>query len=142
MKATHLLRPLALASLLPFCTLPAGCGRGDPTSDPTAPGVESDPHSVTPGVVLNEDFTDRQIFPPDNWWNLEVTQAPVDPRSQELIDWISGRTPEDPDAVARLHPDFGPPPYGMPYIGVSGTQPLEPVTFVIYPEESDPGAPG
>jgi hypothetical protein len=41
-----------------------------------------------------------------------------------------------------VHPDFGPPPYGIPYIGVSGDQPLEPVTFVLYGSESDAGAPG
>ncbi|MCA9729728.1 MAG: hypothetical protein KC729_18745, partial [Candidatus Eisenbacteria bacterium] len=42
----------------------------------------------------------------------------------------------------RLHPDFGPPPYGIPYVTVSGTQSLVPVTFVLYPDESDAGAPG
>jgi hypothetical protein len=92
--------------------------------------------------VLDEDFTSRQTFPPDNWWNLDISQAPLDPRSQQLIDWISGKTPEDPDARRRLHPDFGRPPYGIPYVGVPGSQPLLPVTFVLYPDESDPGAPG
>jgi len=93
-------------------------------------------------VILNEDFTDRQIFPPDNWWNLDISGAPLDSASGEIIDWISGRTPEDPDARRRLHPDFGPPPYGMPYVGVAGDQPLLEVVFTAYPEESDRGAPG
>jgi len=93
-------------------------------------------------VVLLEDFTDRQVFPPDNWWNLDISAAPVDPASEELIAWISGVTPQNPDARRRLHPDFGPPPYGIPYVGVSGTQPLRVVTFTHYPEQSDPGAPG
>ena len=35
----------------------------------------------------------------------------------QLIDWISGRTPTNPTAVRRLHPDFGPPPYGIPVRG-------------------------
>jgi hypothetical protein len=41
-----------------------------------------------------------------------------------------------------MHPDFGPPPYGIPYIGVGGDQPLVPVTFVLYGSQSDAGAPG
>jgi hypothetical protein len=93
------------------------------------------------GAILLEDFTDRQVFPVDNWWNLDVSQAPLDPDSQEYIDWISGRTPDDPGATAPLHPDFAPPPYGIPYVSVSGIQELLPVTFVLYGDESDPGAP-
>ena len=85
-------------------------------------------------VVLNEDFTGRQIFPPDNWWNLDISEAPVDPSSPDLIDWIG--------PTRRLHPDFDPPPYGIPYIGVAGDQPLLPIEFVLYGGESDPGAPG
>jgi hypothetical protein len=119
-----------------------GCAESShsPTGVGPAPADTEGVHGA--GVVLLEDFTDRQIFPSDNWWNLDVTDAPVDDQSQELIDWISGRTPENPDARRRLHPDFGPPPYGIPYIGVSGTQPLVPVHFAPYGNESDPGAPG
>ncbi len=122
------------------------CGGGEraPTSDRgalpevAAPATENQ----SAGVVLNEDFTAQQIFPADNWWNLDVSVAPLDPNSQAIIDWISGRTPQNPTATQRLHPDFGPPPYGIPYVGVAGSQPLLPVTFVSYPSESDPGAPG
>jgi hypothetical protein len=86
------------------------------------------------GVVLNEDFTARQVFPKDNWWNLDISTAPVDPQSQNLIDWIG--------AGKALHPDFGNPPYGIPYIGVPGDQALKVVAFTSYADESDPGAPG
>lgn len=80
------------------------------------------------------------LFPADNWWNVDVSQAPVDPGSNGFIDFI-GRD-------QGLHPDFGgdaeefPEIYGMVYVTVPGTQPLVPVTFVEYPEESDAGAPG
>jgi hypothetical protein len=94
------------------------------------------------GVVLLEDFTGRQVFPANHAWNLDVTHAPVDPNSQAYLDWISGRSAQNPAAVRRLHPDFGPPPYGIPYVGVPGSQPLLPVTFVDYGDESDAGAPG
>lgn len=78
------------------------------------------------------------LFPADNWWNLDVSAAPLDPRSAALIAWIGN------DA---LHPDFGGDAggdqiYGLPYIVVPGSQPLEPVEFVLYGDESDAGAPG
>jgi hypothetical protein len=39
-------------------------------------------------------------------------------------------------------PTIRPPIYGIPYIVVPGSQPLVPVTFVDYDDESDVGAPG
>ena len=71
------------------------------------------------------------LFPASNWWNQDISSAPVDPNSSAFIDFI-GRT-------RSLHPDFGPPPYGIPYIGVGGSQTRLPITFVSYPGESDPG---
>jgi hypothetical protein len=92
--------------------------------------------------VLNEPLVGRQVFPVSNWWNTDISQAPVDARSASLIGWISGRTGTNTTAVRRLHPDFGPPPYGFPYIVVAGDQARVPVTFVAYPGESDSGVPG
>jgi hypothetical protein len=92
--------------------------------------------------ALNESLVGRQVFPVSNWWNLDISLAPVDPRSGDIIAWISGRTPSNPNAVRRLHPDFGPPPYGIPYVVVSGDQPRVTLTFVQYGGESDAGAPG
>lgn len=91
--------------------------------------------------VINEPLPGRQVFPPSNWWNQNVTAAPVDPQSAAVIDWISGRN-TNPSAVRRLHPDFGPPPYGIPYVVVAGDQPRVPLTFVDYGDESDSGAAG
>ncbi len=91
--------------------------------------------------VLNEPLAGRLVFPVTNWWNEDISQAPVDPQSSAIIGWISGRN-TNPLAVRRLHPDFGPPPYGMPYVVVAGDQPRVPLTFVDYGGESDPGAPG
>lgn len=92
------------------------------------------------GTVPNEPLAGRQVFPVTNWWNLDVRMAPLDPASGAFIDFISRRA-TNPTAVRRLHPDFGPPPYGIPYVVVPGTHPLVPVTFG-YADESDPGAPG
>ena len=84
--------------------------------------------------VINEDFASLQVFPVSNWWNLNVSAAPVDSASDTYIAWIGSGD--------GMHPDFGPPPYGIPYVGVGGGQPLLPVTFTLYGDESDPGAPG
>jgi hypothetical protein len=45
------------------------------------------------------------------------------------IDYI-GRT-------RTSHPDFGPPPYGIPYVTVGGAEARRPVTFVDYGSESE-----
>jgi len=84
-----------------------------------------------------------QLFPADNWWNTDVSTAPVDPESTSILSFIgTGR---------GMHPDFGgdvdpsdpsnPEIYGMVWVTVPGTQPLVPVTF-DYDDESDAGAPG
>lgn len=101
-----------------------------------------DPGSGARGVVLNEDLGSRSVFPPDNWWNLDVSAAPVDPASSGYVDWICRRSAPAEPCPARLHPDFGPPPYGIPYVGVGEGQPSVPVDFVLYGDESDAGAPG
>jgi hypothetical protein len=97
-------------------------------------------HAAAPPVLL-ETLTGRQVFPATNWWNQDISAAPVDPRSGQLIDFISGRSATNTTAVRRLHPDFGPPPYGIPYVVVAGDQARVPVTFG-YADESDDGIPG
>jgi hypothetical protein len=91
--------------------------------------------------VLLEPLAGRQVFPLSNWWNQDISAAPVYPGSDQLIAWISGRTTAGSTAVRRLHPDFGPPPYGIPYVVVAGSQPRVSVTFG-YDDESDTGIPG
>ena len=80
------------------------------------------------------------LFPADNWWNADVSAAPRDPDEAAILAFIG--------ASRGLHPDFGgdaspsgPEIYGMPYVVVPGSQPLEPVAF-DYDDESDAGAPG
>ena len=128
----------AIATLIAAIAL-AGCSNRD---NPVVPRDTGGISAASDSVVLLEDFSRRRIFPPGNWWNLNVSGAPVDPSSAALIDFISGRSPQDPTATRVVHPDFGPPPYGIPYVGVGGDQPLLPVTFSPYGSESDPGAPG
>ena len=133
----HIRVPIAAAALV----VVAGCSTGaSPTQPPMSPGPPGGSPSDT--VALLEDFSSRQVFPADNWWNLDISGAPVDSQSQALIDWISGRTPQNPTATRIVHPDFGPPPYGIPYVGVGANQALMTVTFAPYGSQSDAGAPG
>jgi len=93
-------------------------------------------------VRLLDDFGGRQLFPPDNWWNQDVSQAPVDANSRAFIDFLSGRSAANPGAVRTLHPDFGPPPYGIPYVAVGSGQPRVVIGSFLYASESDAGVPG
>ena len=39
------------------------------------------------------------LFPGNNWWNTDITNAPVDPNSANFIAFIG--------TTRALHPDFG-----------------------------------
>lgn len=82
-------------------------------------------------------------FPADNAWNTDISGAPVDPNSANLIASIG--------LNVGLHPDFGSgtyqgQPIGIPYQVVAGTQPLVRIQYSVdgdasqaYGDESDPG---
>jgi hypothetical protein len=75
-------------------------------------------------------------FPSSSLWNTNISNAPVDPNSGAIINFIGGSTP--------LHPDFGSGLYqghtfGIPYIVVPVNQPLATIQFTAYGSESDPG---
>ena len=76
------------------------------------------------------------LFPPTNWWNLDISTAPLDPGSAGYIAFIGG-------AGRPMHPDFGgevspgsTDVYGFPYIVVDSTQPKKTVQF-DFSDESD-----
>jgi hypothetical protein len=76
----------------------------------------------------------RQVFPTSNWWNQNISTAPVDANSAALISFIG--------TTRKLHPDFGPSPYGIPYVVVGGDQPLVRPVWTAWGDESDEGAAG
>jgi hypothetical protein len=98
-----------------------GCG----SSSPPIYGCVKD---ADPGVgaSLNGDVP----FPADNAWNRDISADEVDPNSDALVASIGLAT--------NLHPDFGT-QYGMSYMVVPGSQPLVPINFTAYGDESDPG---
>ncbi len=75
-----------------------------------------------------------QVFPRDNPWNTDISNAETDPNSDNLIASIGNDV--------HLHPDFGTvwenAPIGIPFNVVGSNQAMQPVTFQYY-SESDAG---
>ena len=67
-------------------------------------------------------------------WNQDISEAPLDPRSDQIIDAING------DGGDTLHPDFGSPrEYGIPYDVVGKRAKKVKVKFTAYGDEADHG---
>jgi hypothetical protein len=75
--------------------------------------------------------TGCSVFPADNAWNMDISQLPVHRKSRT---WKKAMH----SAHTDLHPDFGPPSYGIPFDVVDATHDDVAVDFT-YDEESDPG---
>ena len=78
------------------------------------------------------------LFPADNWWNLDISNWPVDQNSSNYINFINN------GSTRRLHPDFGGNSgtgngiYGMPFAVLTNvnSSDLKPVQFQYW-DESD-----
>jgi len=91
---------------------PGGKHRPDPPDPPQ-------PRSDHVELGLLSDLTSLGTLYSDggNWWNLEVTDAPLDPNSDEIIQTIEGY-----EGSGRMHPDFTP-GFGIPYCVVGDETP-------------------
>ena len=104
-----------------------------PTPTPTRLVLPGDPIGAFGGGASAPVISGCSVFPPDNAWNEDVSKLPVDPNSATYIASINS-------SRQYLHADFGSDPtYGIPYTVVPGSQPLVPITFTAYGDESDPG---
>ncbi len=77
-----------------------------------------------------------QIFPSSHPINKDISNDPVDPNSDAILNLIG--------LDQGLFPDFGSgtwegAPIGIPYIVVGENQPLADINYVSYGDESDPG---
>jgi hypothetical protein len=100
-------------------------------NDPAAPRAPAEP--PTP-VGASPTVGGCPVFSPDDPWNRDVSNDPVDARSAAYLANIAAHGPR------VLHPDFGASArYGLPYVIVPEDQPMVPVTFDEYGDESDPG---
>jgi hypothetical protein len=74
------------------------------------------------------------MFPPDDAWNTDISQEAVDSQWTTRLNTMVGNV--------KIHPDYGNDGttlYGIPVGIVPQSQPLLPVVFDWYPDESDPG---
>jgi hypothetical protein len=132
----------------PTNTVPGGPGMGPsptattqptntPTPSPTAPAPTTTA-SPTPTVATPSTLPvvgGCQVFPADNPWNTDISNALIDSNSAAYIAAITNL-----GGNQFLHPDFGSyTGYGVPFVVVPANQPLVPITFTAYGDESDPG---
>ena len=82
-------------------------------------------------AAANVPGTTCSVFPSDNIWNTDISTAPVNSHSAA---WLAstGAT-----SGRKLHPDFGGPPYGIPYNVVTNAHATTNFDF-LYWDESDP----
>jgi hypothetical protein len=121
--ARRLSAPLALV-LIATAMLAPGSASADP---PSVGGCQLFPaYAGSAGAPSAADQTA---------WNQDVSQTPKDPRSRKYM-----RTIRRLGGNQSLHPDFGSNTHwGIPYEVVPQSEPLVPVNFTAYGDESDPG---
>jgi hypothetical protein len=110
------------AGLLPVLT-PKPTPVPSPTTTPTA--------SPPP---VGADLGGCQAFPADNVWRQDISDAPVDPNSDNYMNAVTA------GGTGMLHTDFGSNnTYGIPYIVVPSTQPKVKIRYIAFGAQSDPG---
>ena len=87
--------------------------------------------TVLPARAADVPTTTCRVFPTDNVWNMDVSNLHVHPKSNTWKAAMHSRT-------TNLHPDFGPPSYGIPFDVVGDAHATTHVRFG-YASESDPG---
>ena len=117
----------------------AACGRGGGGSSAMLPSAGAGSAGTTAWAqsTLHTDTPPElggcQVFPADNPWNADISQAPVDPNSANYLASMHAST-------TNLHPDFGSNPhYGIPVTLAPPSTPLVPMKFFLYPKQSDKG---
>ncbi len=102
-----------------------------------AASAEAGPGSVQGGALPQP----VPYFPADNWWNTDISTAPVDANSANYIAYINN------GGTRHLHPDFGGDVstgsvdiYGFPYVVIDGTGTTAPTKVAVqfhYSSQSD-----
>jgi hypothetical protein len=89
------------------------------------------PVRATPAPTAPVPDTTCDVFPDDNVWNMDISALPKHPKSKV---WKRSSRAGSTD----LHPDFGPPSYGIPYDVVDASHADVEIGFG-YADESDEG---
>jgi hypothetical protein len=87
--------------------------------------------SAPPAPAADVPGTSCAVFPADNVWNMDVRGLPVHPENATWKRSTHART-------TRIHPDFGPPTYGIPFDVVPSSYQKVSIDFT-YADESDAG---
>lgn len=87
--------------------------------------------SASPAAAADVPGTTCAVFPSNNVWRMDVRKLPVHPKSATWKRATHAGT-------TRLHPDFGPPTYGIPFDVVPSSHRKVTVRF-RYASESDRG---
>jgi hypothetical protein len=95
-----------------------------------AAAVTFPPAAAQAAVVPN---TSCSVFPANNIWNADISHLPVNANSAT---WISSTTPTS----GKTHPDFGRPPYGIPYNIATNSDLHYNFNFQYWPESDPPVA--
>jgi hypothetical protein len=86
---------------------------------------------AAPAPAVPVPGTTCDVFPPNNVWHLNVSKLPAHPKSDR---WKKAMHA----ATTKLHPDFGPPSYGIPF-DVVGASHADVAVHFTYANESDKG---
>jgi hypothetical protein len=113
-------RRVVMVALL-VVLLPGGVRTGSAATPVLSP---AHPRAPVPGTTCS-------VLPANDVWNTRINKLPVNANSDAWLDTMAA-------ATTNLHPDFGRPPYGLPFAVVDNSHATESVTF-HYANESDPG---
>lgn len=119
------LLPLLLSSLIVACGGDDGSADADPDAGGPAVVQGEGPWSPTPPAN-----NPCPMFPADNWWNTDISNAPVDAKSDKYIAGLG--------AGKAIGAGFGVDGHGFPVGYVDNRVPKVEVTF-DFPFSSDPG---
>ncbi len=79
------------------------------------------------------------VLPADNIWNVPIDNLPVDPNSNIYVAAMGATSSAHADFGAGVWPPNSDSPIGIPFLVVPSNQPLLPINWTNYGDESDPG---
>ena len=125
------MKRLVIGAALATCLLGASLAwAAGPTEIPTqgATVTRQAVRNLPPGLTT---LAGCPVFPADNPWNTDISGYPLRANSDAIMSRVGG---------TNLWVDFAPrTPYGMPFVVVPENQPLVPITYNQFGNESDPG---
>jgi hypothetical protein len=113
---------------------------GSSSSVAGSPGGNTNPPNPDAGVTTGGPtpvIGGCSVFPADNPWNTRIDDTTAFPVNSQWSTYMTTM-----NLSAHLHPDWGDwstDHYGIPWQTVPASQPLVPMTFTPYGDQSDPG---